>query len=433
MNRPEVRCQRTGLAMGRLDGMTETNWAGSYTYAAPRFARPGTVVELQEIVADADRAHALGTRHTFNDIADTDGVLIELGGLPRLVEVDETDGTVTVDGGARYGDVVAELDGHGRALANLASLPHISIAGAVATATHGSGSSNRNLSDAVVGLEWVGPDGALLTATPTDPDWAGLVVSIGALGIVTRLTLRTLPTFDVRQDVFTDLPWGALEADLPAIFGSAYSVSLFTRFTGEVIPQVWLKARMPSEAREDFLGAPPATETMHMLPGADALAVTEQGGLPGPWFGRLPHFRLEFTPSNGAEIQSEYLVPRDRALEAVEVMRRLGPELEPILQVGELRAVAADELWLSSSYETDVMGIHLTWVRDQEAVDAATRRVEEGLLPLGARPHWGKAFSAGHDELAEVYPRLRDFATLRERLDPEGVFRNAFLDRVLGL
>lgn len=413
--------------------MTETNWAGSYTYDAPRRERPGSVEELQEVVAREPRVHPLGTRHTFNDIADTDGVLLEMGGLPRIVELDEAHGTVTVDGGARYGDVVAELDGQGRALANLASLPHISIAGAVATATHGSGSGNRNLADAVVGLEWVGPDGELHTATPTDPDWAGLVVSIGALGVVTRLTLRTEPTFDIRQDVFTGLSWQALEADLPGIFGSAYSVSLFTRFTGDAVAQVWLKGRMPAEAREGFHGARRATETMHMLPGADALAVTQQGGRPGPWFERLAHFRLEFTPSNGAEIQSEYLVPRDRALEAVDVMRSLGPELEPILQVGELRAVAADELWLSSSYETDVMGIHLTWVRDQAAVDAAVVRVEEGLLPLGARPHWGKAFAAGYAELAPLYPRFEDFRALRERTDPEGVFRNGFLDRVLGL
>lgn len=410
-----------------------TNWAGSYTYQAPRTVCPTSIEELQGVVAGSSRVHALGTRHTFNDIADTDGTLLETTGLPRVVEVDDADGTVTVDGGARYGDVVGTLQEHGRALANLASLPHISIAGAVATGTHGSGSGNRGLADAVVALEWVGPDGSLHSATAVDPDFAGQIVGIGALGIVTRLTLQTEPTFEVRQDLYTDLPWSALDGDLEGVFDAAYSVSLFTRFTGDTLAQVWLKSRDLADPAPDLHGARPATETLHMMPGLDVVAVTEQGGLPGAWYGRLPHFRMEFTPSDGSEIQSEYLVPRDRATDAIEVMRTLGPDLEPILRVGELRSVAADDLWLSPAYEADVMGIHLTWVRDQSAVDAAVRLVEEGLLPLGARPHWGKAFAAGHDELAVAYPRLRDFAALRARMDPDGVFRNAYIDRVLGL
>jgi xylitol oxidase len=264
-----------------------------------------------------------------------------------------------------------------------------------------------------------------------DADFDGSVVALGALGVVTAVTLDVEPTYDVRQDVYTGLSWEALAAELDAITGSTYSVSLFTRWGDAGIEQVWLKSRS-REAPRELRGAMAATTAVHMLEGAAVEAVTEQGGIPGPWLDRLPHFRMEFTPSRGEELQSEYLLPREHALSAIERLRSLGPRLAAVLQVSELRTVAADHHWLSGAYGHDVLGVHFTWLRDEEQVYAVLPAIEEALLPLGARPHWGKCFVAGVRELDPLYPRMSDFRALRDRVDPGRVFGNAFLDRVLG-
>jgi xylitol oxidase len=408
----------------------ETNWAGNHTYRA-RIERPRSVEELQELVAREPRVRALGSRHSFTDLTDSDGVLVSLADLPTAVEVDERTRTARVTGRAAYGEVATQLEATGWALANLASLPHISVVGAVATGTHGSGDGNGSLATSVAALEIVGADGELRTVARGDADFDGSVVALGALGVVTAVTLDIEPTYAVRQDVYTGLSWSRLAEALDAVTSSAYSVSLFTRWDDGGIYQVWRKSR-DGDAPDDFFGARPATTTLHMLQGGPAEAVTEQGGVPGPWLGRLPHFRMEFTPSRGEELQSEYLLPRDRASEAIDALRALGARMAPLLQAAELRTVAADELWLSSSYGHDVLGVHFTWLRDVPGVYAVLPAIEEALLPLGARPHWGKCFVAGADELAPLYPRFDDFRALRDRIDPQRTFGNDFLDRVIG-
>lgn len=414
--------------------MAETNWAGNHTYRA-RIERVRSVEHLQEVVAAAPRVRALGSRHSFTDLTDItdadDGVLVSLVDLPTTVEVDPGTRTARVTGHAAYGDVATQLQRAGWALGNLASLPHISVAGAVATGTHGSGVENGSLATAVGSIDIVGPDGELRTVRRGDADFEGSVVALGALGVVTAVTLDVEPTYDVRQDVYTGLSWEALAAELDAITGSTYSVSLFTRWRGAGIEQVWLKSRSPEAPREPQ-GAVAATTALHMLEGAAVEAVTEQGGIPGPWLDRLPHFRMGFTPSRGEELQSEYLLPREHALTAIERLRSLGPRLAAVLQVSELRTVAADDHWLSSAYGHDVVGVHFTWLRDEEQVYAVLPAIEEALLPLGARPHWGKCFVADVRELDALYPRMSDFRALRDRVDPDRVFGNAFLDRVLG-
>jgi xylitol oxidase len=415
-------------------GQVLTNWAGSYRYRAAAVRRPSSLPELQELVARSRRVRPLGSRHSFTGIADTDGDLLRLDGLPLEVGVDAGARAVSVSGGARYGDVVDALDGAGWALANLASLPHISVAGAVATGTHGSGNGNRSLAAAVRELDLVGPDGTLHRLRRGEPDFDGCVVSLGALGVVVRLVLDVEPAYQVRQSVLTGLGWDALEEHFDAITAGAYSVSLFTHWTDTAIEQVWLKSRTDDATpeRRELFGAVPASTTMHMLRGGDTDAVTRQGGVPGPWHGRLPHFRLEHTPSRGAELQSEYLLPRSRAAEAFSGMRRLAGRMAPVLQVCEIRTVAAEPLWLSGSYERDVVGLHFTWDRRPEEVDALLPHLEEVLLPLQARPHWGKCFVASPAELAAAYPRFADFRRLRSRLDPERKFGNELVDGWLG-
>ena len=399
------------------------NWAGTYEYRARTVHRPVSVEELQELLAGAPRIRVLGSRHSFSDIADSEE-LVTLDGLPSDVEVGE--GTVTVPGHMRYGDLAERLKHEGLALHNLGSLPHISIAGAIATATHGSGDGNGNLATAVAALELVTSAGERLTARRGDPDFDGLVVSLGALGAVTRVTLDVEPAYAIAQRVFEGLRWDAV----PDVFGAAYSVSVFTRW-GETTDQVWIKAR--GEPPQELPGARPATADVHPLPGMDPVNCTRQLGLTGAWSDRLPHFQMGFTPSAGEEIQSEYLVRREHAVEAIAAVRALGDAIRPALQVTEIRTIAADRLWMSPQYGQDTAGIHFTWKREPELVTRLVAALEVVLAPFAARPHWGKLFLAGAATIADRYERLPDFVALTQRLDPRGAFRNDWLERhVLG-
>jgi xylitol oxidase len=397
--------------------VTLRNWAGNYAYRARVLHRPRGLDELREIVARAPRVHVIGSRHSFTGIGDADE-LVSLEDMPAGVEAG--DGTVSVGAALRYGDLAGELNARGLALHNLASLPHISVAGAVATATHGSGEGNGNLATAVAALELVTSEGDVVQTRRGDPDFAGMVVHLGALGAVTRVTLDVEPAYEVAQHVFVEVPWEAL----PGALGAAYSVSAFTRW--DAIDSLWVKRRL-DEPVPDLPGRPAQTE-LHPIPGLDATGCTPQLGVPGPWSGRLPHFRLEFTPSHGEEIQSEYFVARERAAEAIAAMRAIGPDVREVLRVSELRTVAADELWLSPQHRRATLAIHFTWRRDQPAVERALREVEAALLPLGATPHWGKLF------LTPPAPeRADDFRALARRLDPRGAFRNAWLADSVGL
>lgn len=415
--------------------VTERNWAGNYGYQAPRFAHPESLVELQDLVAGAAKVSALGSRHSFNDIADTSGTLVVLDELDTGISVDTQNMTVTVGGGTRYGTLAAELQRRGFALHNLASLPHISVAGAVATATHGSGDGNGNLATAVAALELVTADGTVITARRGDAGFAGMVVGLGALGIVSRLTLDIEPSFDVAQTVFEGLDWDQVLEDFDALTSSAYSVSLFTDWSGSTVGQAWLKNRtdqavLPGALPEFFSGAP-ATQARHPLPGVSGSNCTQQLGVPGAWSDRLAHFRMEFTPSKGDELQSEYLIPREHAVEALRVMRGLSEMVTPLLLIGEVRTIAADQLWLSPNYGRDGIGLHFTWRQDEPAVKAILPLLEAKLARFGPRPHWGKLFHGDAASLAPLYPRFADFTALAGRLDPAGKFRNAFLDRTV--
>jgi xylitol oxidase len=397
------------------------NWGGSYEYRAHTVHRPASVAELQEIVSRAPRIRVLGSRHSFTDVGDSEE-LVTLDGLPGDIEIG--DGTVTVPGHVRYGELAEALKVEGLSLHNLASLPHISVAGAIATATHGSGTGN--LATAVAGLELVTSDGELHATRRGDPDFDGMVVGLGALGAVTRVTLDVEPAYEIAQRVFEGLPWDAV----PGVFGAAYSVSVFTLW-GETTDQVWLKAR--GEPPEELPGARPATANVHPLPGMDPVNCTSQLGVPGAWSDRLPHFQMGFTPSAGEEIQSEYLVPLEHAAAAIEAVRGIGDALRPALQIAELRTVTADGLWMSMQQGRDTLGFHFTWKREPELVTRLAGALEVVLAPFEPRPHWGKLFLAGAATIADRYERLPDFAALAQRLDARGAFRNDWLERhVLG-
>ncbi|MEU1972993.1 FAD-binding protein [Microbacterium sp. NPDC019599] len=407
------------------------NWAGTYEYTAPRIVAASTVEEVQRIIREGGRVHALGTRHSFTDLPDTDGTLIDVSGLAGDLTIDEEARTATVLAGTRYGLVAAALDERGWALHNMGSLPHISVGGATATATHGSGDGNGVLTTAVRGIRYVGADGEVHDVQRGDPDFAALAVGAGAFGILVELTLDIQPAFRARQDIYSGVTWDAALADLATLTGAGYSVSLFTRWDSDTAGFVWVKTRL--EHDDD-----PVADTLldgRRVEGRDSPLgigdnVTEVGGVPGPWMLRLPHFRLDREPSFGDEIQTEYFVRREHGVAALDAVRALGDSIRPHLVWSEIRTAARDELWLSGAYQQDIVIIHFTWYDHPDDVAALIPRIEDALRPFAARPHWGKVHGFDREALERVHPRLGDARAVFDRLDPEGRFSNAHLERV---
>lgn len=411
--------------------MAIANWAGNVTFGTDDLLRPRSPGELRAVVARTPRLRVLGAGHSFSPVADS-AALVTLDGLPAEIEIDSERATARVGGGVRYAELARALDRRGFALANLASLPHISVAGAVATGTHGSGSRNGALATSVAGIEMLTADGDLVSAGPRE--LGGCVVALGALGVVTGLVLRLEPSFTVRQWVYEDLPRAELDGRFGEIFASAYSVSVFTtwRDPGN-LDQVWVKHRAGDgrAAPERWHGARLASQPLHPVPGLPAGTTTRQGGAEGPWHARLPHFRAEFTPSAGEELQAEYLLPRDQAVAAIAALDGLAARIAPLLLVCELRTVAADDHWLSPCYGRDTVAIHFTWRKDPAAVAALLPAIEDRLAPFDPRPHWGKLFTIPAARIRASYPRLEAFARLMAARDPKGKFRNSFIDGIV--
>jgi xylitol oxidase len=409
-----------------------TNWAGNIAFGAREFHRPSSITELQSLVQRSDRVRALGTGHSFNEIADTSGELVSVASLPQVIEIDSDARQVRVSAGTRYGELTARLQADGWALPNLGSLPHISVAGACSTGTHGSGDGNGILATAVAGLELVTADGDQRALSSEALEFRGVVVALGTLGIVTSLTLNLIPTFDLRQYVLRDLPFDEFTGHGDEIFASGYSVSAFTDWQGSAINQVWLKRPADwAPPPQLWFGATLTDGGQNPLPGMSAENCTDQTGAAGPWNERLPHFRLEFTPSSGEELQSEYFVPREHAMAAAHEVRALAEQLAPVLQISEIRTMAADDLWLSPAQGRDSLAFHFTWIEDTAAVRPVLTSIEERLAPYAARPHWGKVFNTTPDVLERLYPRLGDFTRLRQRFDPAEKFGNSWLAETL--
>lgn len=413
-----------------------TNWAGNLSYEARALAVPGTIPEVQEIVRQADKVRALGSRHCFNPIADTSGVQISMEKFRSIISLDEKLRQVTVQGGTRYGDLGPLLHEAGYTLPNFASLPHISIAGAIATATHGSGMKLGGLATSVAALEFVTGAGDIVRVSREEGErFNGAVVHLGCLGIITSLTLDIEPAFDVHQFVYRDLPLEAVLENFEAIMGCAYSVSLFTDWQSDLIGQLWVKSRVdqtPQVAGNmPYYGAMPAEGAMHPVAGCDAVHCTEQLGVAGAAHERLPHFRMGFTPASGAEIQVEYFVPLESATDAIRALRAVGRHLSPYLMISEVRTVAADEFWMSPFYRQPCVAFHFSFERNQSALMGLLPHLEAALAPFGVMPHWGKVFALAPDVIRSRYSRLEDFRDLVASHDVEGKFRNAFVERLL--
>jgi xylitol oxidase len=421
------------FASGEQTAAPRANWAGNYQYSTDRLLLPHTVEEVQQAVKKCKKLKALGARHSFNGIADSRENQISLKLLDQM-SLDQESRTVTVGAGVTYGTLAPYLDSQGFAVHNLASLPHVSLAGACATATHGSGSKNGNLSTSVSGLEMVTADGEVVTLSRQKDGerFRGAVVALGGLGVVTKATLDLEPTFQVRQVVYENLSLAQLENHLDDIFASGYSVSLFTDWQNHRATQVWIKRRVEPgstfEFEPEFYGAKLATKKVHPVTGHSAESCTEQMGIPGPWYERLPHFRMNFTPSSGAELQSEYFVPRNRGYEAILAVEKLRDQVTPHLFVSELRTIDVDDLWMSTCYKRPSMTIHFTFKPEWPAVKQLLPMIEEQLAPFDVRPHWAKLFTMPPSRLKSLYAKMPDYQDLLKQYDPSGKFRNEFLN-----
>ncbi len=413
-----------------------TNWAGNLEYHATERFKPSTIQQVQQVVSQASSLRALGSRHSFNTIADTTAAQVSLEHQTARGLISEPGGkahSVIVGAGVRYGTLAPWLDAHGFALHNLASLPHITVVGAVSTATHGSGVHNGNLATAVGALELVTADGKvlLLSRGRDDANFAGAVVALGSLGIVTRITLDLQPRFDMRQVVYQNLSMNQLEHNLEKIMSAGYSVSLFTNWQNHNINQVWIKSKVtPGQKHHianEFYGARAARHNLHPIDGHSAENCTPQMGVPGPWYERMPHFKMNFTPSSGAELQTEYFVPRNRGYEAILAVEQLKDKITPHLFVTELRSIAADQLWMSPAYKRDSLAIHFTWKPETPQVLDLLPQIEEKLAPFDARPHWAKLFTVPPPRLKALYEKMADFQGLLNQHDPKGKFRNQFI------
>ncbi len=428
---PFISCQPSSHET--MTAQARKNWAGNYSYKAPNLHLPQTTEEVQALVKELDKQKALGSRHCFNNIADSPMNQISTQNLKGLVDLDSHRLTVTVESGVRYGDICSELHEQGFALHNLASLPHITTAGACATGTHGSGVHNGNLATAVNKLELVVADGSVMEVSKAqDPDlYAAAVVGLGAFGIVTKVTLDMQPTYNMRQDVFQDLPLSAFTEHFEEIMSAGYSVSLFTDWMDQKISQIWIKRRLDQEVLDlgqEFFGAGAATRNLHPITSLSAEPCTEQMGVTGSWWDRLPHFKMGFTPSSGAELQSEYFVPRHHAIEAILALEQKRDLINPQLQISELRSIAADDFWMSPCYQQDCVAIHFTWKPNWPEVSKLLPMIENELSPFKVKPHWGKLFTLKPQILQSRYERYADFKALAVKYDPGGKFRNAFLD-----
>ncbi|MFZ1754174.1 MAG: FAD-binding protein [Caldilineaceae bacterium] len=407
-------------------------------YTSNTVHQPESVEQLQEIVARGRRVKVFGSRHSFNAITDSAHEHISLDRMPSHLAIDPAQGTVTVSGGITYGDLCAQLHRAGRAIHNIASLPHITVAGAIATATHGSGDSNGNLATAVTALELVKADGEIVRLSrQTDGEtFLGAVVGLGALGIVTQITLQTEPAFEMQQMVYENMPRAQADAHFDDIFASAYSVSFFIDWQQERVNQVWLKHRLPRETGQippsTFHGATLATRHLHPVTAMDPAPCTAQMGIPGPWHERLPHFVVNSVPASGNELQTEYFVARRDAVAAMAAITTLRREIEPLLHISEVRSVAADDLWLSTAYGRETVALHFSWKKDWAGLQRLLPVLEERLAPFAPRAHWGKLSTLSPAAIRAGYPRLADFQALCRVYDPQGKFRNAFLDEVLG-
>lgn len=405
------------------------NWSRNIYFEENEYFQPESLIELQDLVRSKSSIRARGSAHSFNEIANTKSCAINLAKMPKVIEINQDNKSVLASAGLTYGELAPALHKKGWALSNLASLPHISIAGSISTGTHGSGIRNKNLANQVKSIRFIDHQGQLHQIEQSSPDFNALVIGLGLGGIVYQYELSIEPTFQISQVVYPDIPIEILQSNFEEIMGVAYSVSFFTDWSTKNIGNLWCKFHSDENILDEISGYSQATQKYHPIPSMDPIACTDQFAVEGNWYERLPHFKIEFSPSVGDEIQSEFFIDRKDAAAAIDAISKLGSEISPLLWITELRTIAADELWLSGAFQRETLGIHFTWKKMPE-IYAVISKVEQALLPFNYRPHWGKAFSSNPSHLHRAFPRMSQFFELIQKIDPEEKFYNEFVENL---
>jgi alditol oxidase len=417
--------------------VTVSNWSKNQSFKFRKIFYPTSTDEIVSIVKSAKKVKVIGTAHSFNTSAAADDGyeeetdLICLSNLCVNPILDEEKKTITVSAGSKFGEIFhwISINAPNFALHNSASLPHISVGGAIATATHGSGVKHGNLSSAVVSLELIKANGEIMNISreTKGSEFDGYIVHLGCLGVVTRVTLSLVSAFNIRQDCFVCLDFDIALQNIDEILSSGYSVSLFTTWSNRLFEQVWRKSTPDTVFEtETFFGSKKAITKIHPCDQSPECC-TEQLGQVGPSYERLPHFKFEFQPSVGDELQSEFFIARADAAAALEAIMSLSKVISPLLFITEVRSIASDKLWMSTAYDRESVAIHFTWKPLWNEVQKVLPMIEIALEKFSARPHWGKLFSHKAETISLIYPKINDFAALREQLDPEAKFVNKFL------
>ncbi len=412
------------------------NWGRNIIFKAKNLEEPASVEELQELMSKTGFKKGLGSTHSYNDIADSPLTQISLRKLNRIISIDESNSTVAIEGGIKYEELAPQLHERGFALQNLASLPQVTVAGAAATGTHGSGTENGSLATVVREMEICLADGQLISLSrENNPDiFDGVVVNLGGLGIITRMVLDIEPAYDARQDIYLDLPLENVIENFDEIMSSGYSVCLFTKWQNDILDQAWIKRRVDQPVDDlgmEFYGGKICDRNIHPIIDMSAEACTAQMGEVGPWYDRLPHFRINAMPSAFDELQSEFFVPIENAGEAIRAISKHGDKFLPYLYISEIRTIAADNFWMSQFYKRATIAIHFTWKSNWPEVQKLLPVIEATLAPFSIRPHWGKLYTIDAKTIQRSFERFPDFLELLKTYDPEGRFRNAYLNRII--
>jgi xylitol oxidase len=403
------------------------NWGGNLDYGPGKILAPESLAELSEIIRSG-KVRPIGTKHSFSNLVIGEGQLVSAAGLSFEPVIDQKNSTVTVPAATKYGELAVFLEEEGYALKNMGSLPHISIAGSAATGTHGSGDKNQILSSSLVSFSYLDANGVIVTLNRSSKNFEACRVGLGAYGLWVNLTLAIVQSYQMRQDVFRNLPWELFLEDPAKLTAAGYSVSLFTKWGSDTIDQTWVKSRSHDSAPPiEIAGIKPDSTSMpELMPGVGD-NLTQQGGEEGAWLDRLPHFRFDATPSAGNEIQTEYFFERKNIVGAIKAIQTIASEINPTLLISEIRTIAQDAAWLSPMLRGDSVAVHFTWVNDAAAVAKAVALVEKATAEFKPIPHWGKVHGFSAEKLREVHPKLDRAKALFDSLDPQGVFSTDYL------
>ena len=425
------------------------NWSREQRCSPCEIARPHTREGLIRTVVDAvaagRRVKVAGSGHSFTPAALTDGTMLRIELLDRLLDVDPVSGTVRVEAGIVLGDLNRRLHEHGMALENLGDIDRQTLAGSISTGTHGTGARFGNLSSQVVAMEIVGPDGTLhrLSEYGDADGLRAARVGIGALGAIYSVTLRAVGAYRIDR-IDRPLPLREVLDDLEAR-AAAHDHFEFYVFphTETALCRESSRTDAPPEPRnraavyaqevviENWVGAGFAAAARRMPSAAPRLARLAASGI-GRDRKLDDSFRVYASERRIRFTEMEYAIPRENAREAIERVLEIAgrPELGNAWPI-EVRFVAADDAMLSPSHGRDAcyVAVHSDRAGNWSEYFGEVAEVMNGY---GGRPHWGKRHFLGHRELSALYPRWEDFRSVRSRLDPEGSFANDYTDRVLG-